>query len=92
MQLALESRMAIDQPHGRRRLPFPNPSGEPRFRLRLLGDFDLKFARDAISVSAFGQRLIAYLAIEQRPIHRSHVAGVFWPDVSEGRARGNLRN
>jgi DNA-binding SARP family transcriptional activator len=86
-----ESRMATDQPDRRRALPFPNASGEPHFRLRLLGDFDLEYAHSAIAVSAFGQRLIAYLAIEQRPIHRSHVAGVFWPDVSEGRARGNLR-
>jgi DNA-binding SARP family transcriptional activator len=89
--LARESRLAIDLAQRGRALPFPNSPQERRFRLRLLGDFELEDAHRAMPLSAVGQRLVAYMAIEQRPIHRSHIAGVFWPDTSEARATGNLR-
>ena len=38
------------------------------------------------------QRLIAFVALSERPAMRSHIAGTFWPDVSEGRAMANLRS
>jgi DNA-binding SARP family transcriptional activator len=35
--------------------------------------------------------LVAFLALQNRPLPRSHVASVLWTDVSESRAAGNLR-
>ncbi|MEM7125074.1 MAG: BTAD domain-containing putative transcriptional regulator [Chloroflexota bacterium] len=37
--------------------------------------------------------LLAYLAVEGlRPLDRSHLAGLLWPDIAEESARGNLRH
>jgi DNA-binding SARP family transcriptional activator len=37
------------------------------------------------------QRLVALLALRNRPLHRVHVAGTLWLDASEERAGSNLR-
>lgn len=38
------------------------------------------------------QRLIAFVALRQRPVTRSQAAERLWPDVSDGRAQGRLRS
>lgn len=38
-----------------------------------------------------GERLVAYLALEDRCLARDHIAGVLWPDISQSRAAANLR-
>jgi DNA-binding SARP family transcriptional activator len=42
-------------------------------------------------VPASTQRLLAYLALQQRGLRRSHVAAALWADATEARASGNLR-
>ena len=62
------------------------------FRVELIDDFCLT-AHDSVVNLALGcQRLVALVALADRPIRRSRVAATLWPDTSEERARANLRS
>lgn len=63
-----------------------------RLRLMLLRAFDLTFDELTIPVSAGAQRVLAFLALNDRPLGRAYVAGVLWPDTSDKRASGSLRS
>lgn len=62
------------------------------FRLQLLGPLQLD--RDGEPIHGFKSRkvaaLLGYLAVESRPIPRSYLVELFWPDQSESRGRNNL--
>lgn len=60
-------------------------------RLSLTGEFQLLIEDHSIAVPHGVQRLLAFLAVADRPIPRSRVAGQLWFDVPEWRALGNLR-
>lgn len=45
----------------------------------------------SIELGRPAQRLIAYLAVENRSHTREHVAGCLWPDSTQVRATGSLR-
>ena len=57
----------------------------------LLGGFDLTFDGESIPVSVGAQRVLAFLALSDRPLGRMYVAGVLWSDTSDKRASGSLR-
>lgn len=64
-----------------------------RLRLGLLGGFSLVVDGEPIAVPLPAQRLLALLALEQgRPVSRSRLAGMLWPESSETAARSNLRS
>ena len=58
-----------------------------------LGGFQIR--REDTPLTGFESRkaeaLLVYLAVECRPHTRSALAGLFWGDCTESRARGNLR-
>src|SRR6266542_832019 len=59
--------------------------------LRLLGGFDLVCDGASVSLPMSAQRLLAFLALHDRPLQRTFVAGSLWLDSPEERAYGNLR-
>jgi DNA-binding SARP family transcriptional activator len=59
--------------------------------LRLLHCFELRGA-ERIALPAAAQRLVALLALQPRPVHRLHAAGLLWPDTSDARALASLRS
>jgi DNA-binding SARP family transcriptional activator len=59
--------------------------------LYLLGGFELRLDDEVVFVSIGSQRLIAFLALRDRLLPRSYVAGTLWPDVPTTRANANLR-
>lgn len=61
------------------------------FRLALLGGFCLSQGSRVVEVAASGQRLIALLALRDRPAARLYLAGVLWPDYSTERSLADLR-
>jgi DNA-binding SARP family transcriptional activator len=61
-------------------------------RLRLMDGFELTRDGERAPVQRSSQRLIAYLALRNRPMLRVHVAGVLWLDSSEERSYANLRS
>ena len=64
---------------------------EPEFRIRMLNCFELSVNDRAVPVKAGSQRLVIFLALYNRALPRSYVAGVLWPDVAADRASANLR-
>ena len=60
--------------------------------LRLLGGFELFSAGKPVVLSASAQRLLAFLALRERPLRRTYVAGMLWLDYPEERAAASLRS
>ena len=63
-----------------------------RLGLCLLDDFQFRVDDRIVSLPLPIRRLLAYLAVQQRPVSRSTTAGRLWLDVSERRASGSLRS
>jgi DNA-binding SARP family transcriptional activator len=60
-------------------------------RLTLLGAFTLRRGPKEIVLPGSAQRLVALLALRDRPLSRTYLAGVLWPDCSAGRSLADLR-
>lgn len=60
-------------------------------RLTLIGRFALWRGSRELRIAASGQRLIALLALKDRPTGRLHVAGTLWPDYATKRSLADLR-
>jgi DNA-binding SARP family transcriptional activator len=60
--------------------------------VRLIDGFGLSCDGRPIRLPISAQRLVAFLALVDRPLPRSRVAGTLWPDTTDGRAMGNLRS
>ena len=61
-------------------------------RLSLLGAFELRYGGRVIDLPTPAQRLIAYLAIEERPLQRGYLAAALWLDSTDTHAAGSLRS
>jgi len=61
-------------------------------RLRMIGTFDLTVDGYSVELPMSVQRLLAFLALQDRPLLRSQVAGVLWPETTDERAAANLRS
>jgi len=60
--------------------------------VRLLGGFELSCDGARVPVPPATQRVIAFLALHDRPLLRLYVAGSLWLDVEESRSCANLRS
>ncbi len=58
----------------------------------MLGGFKLETDGVLVDLSLSTQRAIAFLALHDRPVARSHLAASLWLDVTDSRAQGNLRS
>ncbi|MGH2817689.1 MAG: AfsR/SARP family transcriptional regulator [Actinomycetota bacterium] len=67
-------------------------NGDGALRVTLLGGFALFCGTRAPNPSLNSQRMIAYLALHDRPQSRSHVAGTLWPESTEDRSHASLRS
>ncbi len=74
--------------------PSPSWKAESEVQIALLGGFSLLHDGGPmpISTSPGAERLLAFVALRNRPIRRGLVAGTLWPDVEEGRANASLRS
>jgi DNA-binding SARP family transcriptional activator len=70
----------------------PPTIGIPIITMKLLSGFDLQHNAESVPIAASCQRLLAYLAVWQRPVKRAHVAETLWPDAQSTRAHANLRS
>jgi DNA-binding SARP family transcriptional activator len=69
------------------------PTGPPPgIHLRLIEGFELDVDGAPVVAPFAVQRLIAFLALHPRPLHRTYVAGSLWLDKTEARATSNLRS
>jgi DNA-binding SARP family transcriptional activator len=63
-----------------------------RAELKILNGFEIHTSAGALSVPRPAQRVIALLAVNERPLMRSYVAGVLWPTTTRDRSMANLRS
>jgi DNA-binding SARP family transcriptional activator len=61
-------------------------------RLDLLGGFRLRCADDTCPIPMSAQRVLAFVALHDRPLRRTYVAGVLWSNSSEKNSRASLRS
>jgi DNA-binding SARP family transcriptional activator len=71
-----------------RRLPADR---EARLQIGLLSGFQLVHGERAMHVPLSVQRVLAFLALHERPLQRVYVAGTLWLDANEERANASLR-
>jgi DNA-binding SARP family transcriptional activator len=60
--------------------------------LSLLGAFEFRVRGVQVDLPRATERLVAFLALQRRPVTRHRAAGMLWPDVSEDRSLGSLRS
>jgi DNA-binding SARP family transcriptional activator len=60
--------------------------------LRLFGGFAVEGPAGSVDLPTSAQRVVAYLALQDRPVRRTRLAGVLWPDTTDVRAAANLRS
>ena len=65
---------------------------QPTIRLHLLKGFELLKNREPVILPLTAQRLLAFLALQERPLLRPFVAGMLWTDWDEARSSANLRS
>lgn len=73
-------------------VPGRQPPATRAWSVRLIGGFALERDQQLIRVPVSAQRLVAFVALQDRPSLRSRVAGTLWPETTDGRAIGNLRS
>jgi DNA-binding SARP family transcriptional activator len=59
--------------------------------LEMLGAFHLRYRGCVVPLQPGTQRLLAFLAVHERPFQRGYIAGCLWPDTSQDQANANLR-
>ena len=64
----------------------------PEVRLSLLRGFQARVDQRPITLVWSAQRLVAFLALTDRPLTRAYVAGMLWPETTAIRASANLRS
>jgi DNA-binding SARP family transcriptional activator len=64
----------------------------PTVTVNLLQGFALRVGNDHVPLIWSAKRLVAFLALKERPLARTYVAGVLWPDTPSIRANANLRS
>jgi DNA-binding SARP family transcriptional activator len=63
-----------------------------RLEVTLLGGFRVDTRAGTVDVPVSAQRLVAYLALQERPVPRRQVAGILWPDIDDERSGAALRS
>ena len=61
-------------------------------QLTLLNAFELHCDGVAVPITLPAQRVLGFLAMQDRPVPRDYVAGTLWIDSSEEHATGSLRS
>jgi DNA-binding SARP family transcriptional activator len=62
------------------------------WRLNLVGGFELRCAGEPVHLPTGAQRVLGFLALQERARSRMHVAFTLWPGASETHAYGSLRS
>jgi DNA-binding SARP family transcriptional activator len=86
MSVALGSRVPSSIPRALER-----PQGRTGVHLSLLGSFQLRRGGEVVLLPLPAERLLAFVALSDRPLLRRYIAGVLWSEATEGHAAGNLR-
>ena len=69
-----------------------HPPSPWRHRLSLLGSFELRCGGEPVRLPMSAQRALVFVALHDRPVRRSLVAGTLWMDSKEALAGASLRS
>jgi DNA-binding SARP family transcriptional activator len=72
--------------------PEPQTDTHVSVSLELIDGFELLTGAETVSFPMGVQRLLAFLALQARPVQRLYVAGKLWCDAPERRALASLRS
>ena len=64
----------------------------PEVRISLLDGFELRCVGESIALPMASQRVVSFLALHTRPLHRAFVAGTLWFSGSDCDAQACLRS
>jgi DNA-binding SARP family transcriptional activator len=67
------------------------PGHAPPIQLGLLKGFELRQGAKPVRLPLSAQRLLAFVALHDRPLQRLYVAGTLWLDSTQDAANANLR-
>jgi DNA-binding SARP family transcriptional activator len=67
-------------------------NGHEGLSLRLLKGFELLRRGDSLALPMNAQRVVAFLALQERPVPRTYVAGTLWTGSSEAHSSASLRS
>jgi len=67
-------------------------TGPDGLHVSLLGTFRLSVGAVPVTLPVGSQHLLAFLALRERAVTRSAIAGTLWPEVSEAHALASLRS
>jgi DNA-binding SARP family transcriptional activator len=67
-------------------------NGSHRVRVELLGGFELRYDDMPVRLPMSAQRVLAFLALQERPVRRTYVAWKLWLESPEGNATSSLRS
>jgi DNA-binding SARP family transcriptional activator len=65
---------------------------DPNLRLSLIRGFELRSGSFAVPMAFSAQRLMAFVALQDGVVRRSHASGMLWANVTEQRASSSLRS
>jgi SARP family transcriptional regulator, regulator of embCAB operon len=82
----------VMSPRIHRRIDLPDREDQDSLQLSLLGAFELSDRGESVVLSGGTQRLLAFVALQERPTSRDVVAEALWPDVSESQSHARLRS
>jgi len=71
------------------------PTTDPWFataRVNLLSGFEVTSPTGTIELPSVGSRLVAYLALQDRPVPRTSVARDLWPQATHDKGQASLRS
>lgn len=60
--------------------------------LHLLAGFGVEVSGEEVPLPGSAQRVVAFVALHERPVLRTYAAGTLWLDSPEARAAGSLRS
>jgi len=90
-QLDQMTQVAFSDPHGVPRGADIEVTGARGVQLGIVNGFRLRRDGEPLSVPLAAQRLMVFLALQQKPIQRLYVASMLHTDTSEERATASLR-
>jgi DNA-binding SARP family transcriptional activator len=64
----------------------------PRARVELLGGFEFRYDGEAVLLPLSSQRVLAFLALQDHAVSRTHVASRLWLDSTDEHSTGSLRS
>jgi DNA-binding SARP family transcriptional activator len=72
--------------------PRRHDSASEEVALHLLAGFGVEVAGEEVPLPGSAKRVVAFVALHERPVLRTYVAGTLWLDSPEERAAGSLRS